>query len=42
MVGMLDCYVSKVMVTLVAAACSVLGIAGGYYSTYLLVTYLGA
>ena len=41
MAAMLDSYVLKVVVTLVAAACSVVGIAGGYYSTYLLVTFLG-
>jgi hypothetical protein len=39
---MLDSYISKVIVTLVSAGCGVVGIAGGYYTTYLIVTMIGA
>jgi hypothetical protein len=38
---MLDSYFSKVIVTLIGAGCGVVGVAGGYYATFLLVTLLG-
>jgi hypothetical protein len=39
---MLESYLSKVIVTLIGAASAFVGIAGGYYMTYRLMTLLGA
>lgn len=39
---MLESYISKVIVTFIGAAGAFVGIAGGYYAAYLLVTYVGA
>lgn len=39
---MLESYTSKVIVTLVSAACALVAIVGGGYATYLLVTFIGA
>lgn len=39
---MSDSYFAKIILTLIGAACGFAAIAGGYYTTYLLVTYLGA
>jgi hypothetical protein len=39
---MLESYISKVLLTFVGAGCGIVGIAGGYYTTYLIVTFVGA
>lgn len=39
---MLDSYIAKVIVTLISAVCAFVGIAGGAYATYQVVTLIGA
>ena len=39
---MLESYLSKVIVMFIGAAAGFIGIAGGYYTLYRLVTFIGA
>lgn len=39
---MLESYFSRIVVTLAGAACAFVGIAGGYYTLYRVVTLIGA